>query len=631
MFCDNCGCQFDDKATSCPVCGKPVNNHNMDASDSEKTVSLMDSFVQSEDDEEGTTVLTNPGNGMRMGDMNKVPPMPPMPEAPQMPPVPEVPQMPPMPEAPQMPQPPQMSDMGGMNDLAQMTMPADMNGMPPFGDMGGMPQMPPFGDMNGMPPVPPNNDMMGMPPFNDMNGMPPMPPASDNKKAKSGKKDKKKKKMSLGLKITLIAVPTVIIAALAVLAVIFVPKYTKYKDAEELLKDGSVEEAVEKYKEAGSFKDSETKVNGGAYYQYASDMMDEGKYDIAAEYFDKAALSSYEDSAEKAKECYYNVGNAKKAEGKYDEAVSAYEKAGNYSNAADCINECRYEEAVGYMNQGDYDKAIECFEKLGTYNDSAEKIKECNYRKAEALVASEEYMEAYEYFIKSEYDDYEYQANDCIYKYAKSCYADGNYEDAVINYEKVDASYKDCTKDIDECYIAIGDEALDSGDYKKAIDNYNKVEKTDVAKKVKNAKLEYVKTHKDSKDLNTMKYLGELRYAGNSEAAQIFKELVGWDIESYTNYDQEDYTTKKHEISADKDIYVHGIFYNSNDLKMDIEGYIEYSDGTKTNVISFGEIEDNYVTWVRLGGSGVKKGNTYFVVTNVSTGEIVEVYPFVIK
>lgn len=194
-------------------------------------------------------------------------------------------------------------------------------------------------------------------------------------------------------------------------------------------------------------------------------------------------------------------------------------------------------------------------------------------------------MDAYDNFMKSEYEDYNEQANECIYQYAKSCYDEGKYDEAIENYGKVEESYKDCTKAIDDCYIALAEKAAKDKDYKKAVEYYEQTEKADVTKKVRNAKLSYVKEHKDAKDSLTMQYLGDLRYAGNDDAAEIYKELVGWNIESYVNHEQEDYETKKHTIDSKSNIYIHTLFTNSEEKKMDIEGYLVYSDGSKTNVI----------------------------------------------
>lgn len=598
MFCDNCGCELEEGITVCPVCGKIFSdvgqpnepnemekageNQSAETYETEQLIgeypeTMSTAHVQAEEtleeelqSEDSTIVLSSE----LTADMNSN----------------------------------ETSMAGGMP-----------NGMPP---MESMPNgMPPMGSMpNGMPPI--GSMPNGMPPMGNMpNGVPPMEP---------NKPVKEKKKMGKGLKITLIAIPVVIIAAAAVLAALFVPKMKDYKDAADKLSSGQVEEAVSIYAELGSFKDSESKANGGAYYEYASDKMNETDYLTAAEYFDKAAASNYEDAADKAKECYFNAGNTYKTSEDYDKAIEMYEKAGDYSGAAEAVSECHYNKAVSYMENSDYDNAIKSFEDAGSYEGAADKIKECYYHKAEQLVEAKDYQGAYDNFIKSEYDDYSDKANDCIYQSAKAYYDAGDYDKAVEAYNKVDTEYKDCTDAIDECYIALAKAASKDKDYNTAIEYYGKVQKADVSKGINSAKLSYVKEHKDMKDALTMQYLGELRYAGNNSAKKIYKELVGWDIESYVNHGKEDYDTKSNTIDTKDDIYIHTVFNNADKKTMDIEGYLIYSNGEKTNVVEFGTVEDTFATWLGINASDAKTGTAYVYITDKS-GNIVEVYPFTIK
>lgn len=83
--------------------------------------------------------------------------------------------------------------------------------------------------------------------------------------------------MSKGTKAALIVIPIVVVIAIAVLSIIYVPKFRKYNEAEDLMTQGKVEEAVTIYKDLGKFKDSYSKGNGEAYYRYAADLEKEGR------------------------------------------------------------------------------------------------------------------------------------------------------------------------------------------------------------------------------------------------------------------------------------------------------------------------------------------------------------------
>ena len=105
------------------------------------------------------------------------------------------------------------------------------------------------------------------------------------------RKKGEKKGMSKGAKAALIIIPILVVAAIAVLAVIYVPKFRKYNEAEDLMTQGKVEEAVTIYKDLGDFKDSYSKGNGAAYYRYAAELEKDGRNLEAAEYYKKSANS----------------------------------------------------------------------------------------------------------------------------------------------------------------------------------------------------------------------------------------------------------------------------------------------------------------------------------------------------
>ncbi len=73
----------------------------------------------------------------------------------------------------------------------------------------------------------------------------------------------------------------------------------------------------------------------------------------------------------------YNDAVVLMNEGKYEEAVTAFEALNNYKDSADQITECNYCKAVELMNEGKYEEAVTVFEALNNYKESAEQIKRC--------------------------------------------------------------------------------------------------------------------------------------------------------------------------------------------------------------------------------------------------------------
>lgn len=111
-------------------------------------------------------------------------------------------------------------------------------------------------------------------------------------------------------------------------------------------------------------------------------------------------------------------------------------------------------------------------------------------------------------------------------------------------------------------------------------------------------------------------------------------ELVKWNIESFVNSSEKDMEKKSNTITAKagSDIYIHTSFSFSGDDSMKISGYVVYSDGNKSDSISFSDnVVDGWSSWVKINGDGIPKGVTYLYLVNDNTDKIIEVYPFTVK
>ena len=104
----------------------------------------------------------------------------------------------------------------------------------------------------------------------------------------------------------------------------------------------------------------------------------------------------------------YNDAIALMDAGKYEEAISAFEKLDGYKNSEDKIAECEmsileneYQTALALLNEGKYTQALQAFEALGGYKDSTEKVSSCKelmledkYQTALTLLNAQKYAEA---------------------------------------------------------------------------------------------------------------------------------------------------------------------------------------------------------------------------------------------
>ena len=648
MFCDNCGCEIAPEVKICPVCGKKVEDMNpagitdagtiedvsttaddkaetadvmKQASDIEKNLSdaadkeSADVIDTDDMEEEGTTVLKavdleketsvdedEEGTTVLNSDMLKGP-------------------------AP--------------NEIPSFqNRPMGVNNQP----MQGRPVMGPNGQpVQGRPMMGPNGQPMPGP-----NGQPVPMNGEDKKKNKKKEKAPKqpkpqkapkppkeqnasKEKKGKGGKIALIVILIVIVLAGGGAAAIFVPKFMNYNKAEDALKNGKVDEAIDLYNKAKPIKDSKTKVNGGAYFEYAESLLAAGNFVEAADNYRKAAGLNYEGAAQKEKESYFSQAEKLYGEANYTEAAEYYEKAGDVNGAADKVKECSYMNGCALEGEKKYDEAIQAFTAAGDYQDAAEKIKECYYNDAVDKMAAGDYINAKDLFVKSEYNDYADKANECLCLLAEQYVSQQDYSKAIETYGQVDSSYKDCTADIDAVRIKWAKLLSDGKDYKAAVEMYSQVTTKDMTKKINKAKSKYIKDHFDSNDETTMNYICDLRQAGYDSADDDYTALTGWFIESFVNDDKEDYKSKNDSASSDKTIYIHTMFLTENDVTMNLKGYVVYSDGTKSNEVTFGEVKDRYTTWMSIDSSQAIKGAATLYIYEIDTNRLIEKYVFTIE
>ncbi len=110
---------------------------------------------------------------------------------------------------------------------------------------------------------------------------------------------------------------------------------------------------------------------------------------------------------------HYDKGMALREAGKWEEAISEFEQAGEYSDAITQISATKYREGAVKREAQDWDGALAAFEAAGTYSDATEQIK-----------------------------DIQYQWTEIRYQQAKKLYDDGDYESAYSVYISI-SGYKD--------------------------------------------------------------------------------------------------------------------------------------------------------------------------------------------
>ena len=183
----------------------------------------------------------------------------------------------------------------------------------------------------------------------------------------------------------------------------------------------------------------------------------------------------------------YNDAVALMNEGRYEEAIAAFEAMDGYKDSNDMIEECcnreSYDKAVNFANAGEYEKAISVLKTLSGYLDSDQKIKEYGelfnseaYQKAMSLLESKEYLKAKSIFdTLSGYSDSDKKALECMELWNKDVYDEasknmekGEYESAIALFEQI-KGYSDSDQKRWDC-----EEAWNNVRYHKAMELFEK-------------------------------------------------------------------------------------------------------------------------------------------------------------
>ncbi|MCC8014352.1 MAG: serine/threonine protein kinase [Eubacterium sp.] len=144
-------------------------------------------------------------------------------------------------------------------------------------------------------------------------------------------------------------------------------------------------------------------LNKANKYESAQQLLSEGSPQEAKEIFTE--LGQYEDAEEMVKMCDYIRANQFLNEGSPQTAKAIFSELGNYEDSEEMVLHCDYSSAVQALNSGDLLSACEYFEGLGDYSDSQQRLSETKaavYERGIELYHSDDLDTAEEYFNSSE-------------------------------------------------------------------------------------------------------------------------------------------------------------------------------------------------------------------------------------
>ena len=133
------------------------------------------------------------------------------------------------------------------------------------------------------------------------------------------------------------------------------------------IQEGNYAKAAEWFDQAGVYSDSKEKAKE-CRYQIALTVKSEGRYEEAAGLFGE--LEEYSDSSTQILECYQTYGDVLMEDKDYESAYEKYEAAQNTEK----MEEAAYQAALEKLTKSQYEDAISWFIKAGEYSDSREQI-----------------------------------------------------------------------------------------------------------------------------------------------------------------------------------------------------------------------------------------------------------------
>jgi len=179
------------------------------------------------------------------------------------------------------------------------------------------------------------------------------------------RKQRKREKRFVKRTVILNGMVAFVLCMLIAAALVFGPSYLK-SEIDFALSKRNFGHALE----IADFLGKEVYQETGKRIEYilAEDVLNEGRYDEAAEMF--RALGNYSDAQDRARECAYRKADSVFASGDYEKAAQLFLETGGYKDSLERSNRCKYLLAESCVENGDFSDALKRFEALGDYSDA---------------------------------------------------------------------------------------------------------------------------------------------------------------------------------------------------------------------------------------------------------------------
>ncbi len=190
---------------------------------------------------------------------------------------------------------------------------------------------------------------------------------------------------------------------------------------------------------------------GMPYFQYmgAKDDMNSGKYDSAISTFQK--LNGFMDSEQLITSATYAKADSLYLHGQKQEAADVFKSLGTYSGSADRYNKIRYEIAEQNMTDKKYIAAADIYQELANYEKSSDNLKKCFteiYKQGQVDLQNKQYDSAYTAFrYLGDFRGAEQFLQKTVYAQGKEAYSKMHYAEALKKYKEA-GDFADAKKEL---------------------------------------------------------------------------------------------------------------------------------------------------------------------------------------
>ncbi len=239
-------------------------------------------------------------------------------------------------------------------------------------------------------------------------------------------------------------------------------------------------------------------------FDNAQKLLDENKYDEAIIAFTK--LGNYANNGEKIQEVHYKKGINLLESGKYDQAMEEFTSAGEYDGAQQMLtNTKNYILAHRYYGNQDYLSAMSLYSDLGSFLDSETKLADTSrivYGQLKTNIANKNYAMATQCYAQlKDYADCSEIVSEIetVYEEAGKAWQAGKKGEAETGYSSI-AGWRDTEEKLAALREEIADDAFAAGDYSTALEYYEKANTEDPATKGKIAETKKRIAYKEAND-----------------------------------------------------------------------------------------------------------------------------------